>query len=505
MTRWGGAVQADRDEDARVDREEVRTVTGQGGRARWLVVLAAVAVGVMAIGCSSGELEEEPARATDLPADEYRSSAFEDDFPMHFASYVENMERGGEDSSKFTEDIEPNLPMLFHNLAFAKEYNEPKGHTYAIEDIFTIARITDQSPGSCMTCKSTTVPKLFEEFGEDYWGANFNEVVRPRMEELADSGQHPDLGEYGHVSIGCSDCHDPQTMQLRISRPSFSRAMERQGVDLSEATKNDMRSYVCGQCHVEYYFAAENKEVVFPWDYGLRAEDMYEYFEETAVELGFAGDWVHGVSGATMLKAQHPEFELWSYGTHGEAGVACADCHMPYQRVDGRKITQHVWGSPIETAEQSCRTCHADRNAQQLTQRVRDIQERHLQAMEETQEVSIDAHYYVNRMITAGVDQERIEEAQHYVRKGQWFWDIIAAENSDGFHNANGAMDALRVSAEASYEAIRIATEELVRADVDLVELREEIEKVKTAVYAEEDAFEKHTHAVNDYFPPQGG
>jgi nitrite reductase (cytochrome c-552) len=294
-------------------------------------------------------------------------------------------------------------------------------------------------------------------------------------------------------------------MELRITRPSLVNAMERRGFDIAEeATRNDMRALVCAQCHVEYYFAADTKKVTFPWDRGLRPEDMWEYKENEAIEAGFAYDWIHGVSGAPMLKAQHPEYELWSFGTHGEAGVTCADCHMPYQRIDGRKVSSHFWGSPLEDVEQSCRTCHADRSSTQLTQRVRDTQERHLEAMEETQALSVRAHYYINRLITAGADEDVIEETRHLVRKGQWFWDIIAAENSDGFHNPHGSMDAMRMSSDASNEVIRLATRELVRLGVDIDELEDMIAQTRQQVWAEEDPLEKANWATNDYFPFQG-
>ena len=57
--------------------------------------------------------------------------------------------------------------------------------------------------------------------------------------------------------IGCGDCHDNETMALKISRPAFVEAFERQGKDMKDFSRQEMRSLVCAQCHVEYYF---NKE-----------------------------------------------------------------------------------------------------------------------------------------------------------------------------------------------------------------------------------------------------
>jgi nitrite reductase (cytochrome c-552) len=452
---------------------------------------------------TSTPIEVEEPIATDLPAGTFHIPPFEDEFPLHFEDYLRNM-RVEDYVSKLTVEVEPDLPILWSNLPFSKSYNYPRGHTFGLEDVLATPRIGDASIGSCMTCKSTAVPTLLEELGDGYWSASFNEELRPRVLELAEEGRDERLGEFGHMGIGCSDCHDPQTMELRITRPSLVNAMERRGFDIAEeATRNDMRALVCAQCHVEYYFAAETKVVTFPWDRGLRPEDMWEYKENEAIEAGFEYDWIHGVSGAPMLKAQHPEYELWSFGTHGEAGVTCADCHMPYQRIDGRKVSSHFWRSPLEDVQQSCRTCHADRSATQLAQRVQDTQTRHLAAMEETQGLSVRAHYYVNRLITAGADEDVIAETRNLVRKGQWFWDIIAAENSDGWHNPHGSMDAMRVSSDASNEAVRLATRELVRLDVDIDELEAMIEQTRQQVWDEEDPLEKANWATNDYFPFQ--
>ncbi|OIJ12308.1 nitrite reductase [Anaerobacillus arseniciselenatis] len=446
--------------------------------------------------------ETEPL--TDLSPDEYVNTAFKDAFPIHYESYLRNMGNGRPPVSKFIPDYEPYLPILFAGFPFEQEYNTTRGHPYAVEDVLSIARIGDRSIGSCMTCKSSTVTPLLKEFGDDYWSANFRGDIVPRMEELAAVGASEELGEFGHVSIGCSDCHDPVTMELRITRPSLTHALARQGIDVTEATRNEMRTYVCAQCHVEYYFEPELEKVRFPWDYGTKPEEMLHYFETTAIEEGFDYDYIHAVSGAPILKAQHPEYEMWSYGSHGRAEVSCADCHMPFERRDDRrKISSHFWASPLENIETSCRTCHSDKTERYLIDRVGDIQERHLEAVHEAQDLTVEAHYFVNRMITAGAPDDKIEQAQQYVREGQWYTDIIAAENSDGFHNPQGSMDTLRMASDASNNAIKLAIEELSNLNVDLGELRTEIENVKEAVLNEEDPFEKHTHATNNFFPAQ--
>ncbi|MCM3767111.1 ammonia-forming cytochrome c nitrite reductase subunit c552 [Neobacillus niacini] len=471
-------------------------------RVRFGAYLLLLAFVLIITGCSNdpGEKTANAAgkKTTGLSADEISNEAFKDQFPLQYNSYMKNKKmedtkyNGSVKRSKYDPDKEPLLPILFNGYGFATEYNEDRGHVYALEDIRNVKRITDKSVGSCYTCKSTAVPQMIEEMGDDYWGANFNQVIWPKGEEM------------GHSPIGCSDCHDPKTMDLRVTRPSFYKALEAKGVDTSNPTKNDMRTYVCGQCHDEYYFAASNSEVIYPWTKGFKPEDMYEYYNTIAKENGFEKDWVSNISGTPMLKSQHPEFETHSSGTHGKAGVSCADCHMPYERVDGKKkISSHWWTSPLKTMQTSCGQCHGDRDLDKLKDRVLEIQEANVSALHDAQNVSTSAHYYVNKMITSGVDQAKIKEAQEFVRQGQWFWDIIAAENSSGFHNPQGSMDSLRISIERSNKAIQIATAELVKKGVNLEELTNEIEKAKQAVFDEKVNEKKKDAAVNSYFPAQ--
>ena len=472
------------------------------GRFRIGAYLLLLAFVLIITGCSNESSENTASAAgkktTGLSADEISNEAFKELFPLQYNSYKKNEKMedttygGSEKRSKYEADKEPLLPILFNGYGFATEYNEERGHTYALEDIRSVKRITDKSVGSCYTCKSTAVPKMIEEMGDSYWGANFNKDIWPKGEAM------------GHSPIGCSDCHDPKTMDLRVTRPSFYKALEAKGVDTSNPTKNDMRSYVCGQCHVEYYFAADNSEVTFPWTKGFKPEEMYEYYSTIAKEKGFEKDWISNISGTPMLKSQHPEYETHSSGTHGKANVSCADCHMPYERVDGkRKITSHWWTSPLKTMQTSCGQCHGDRDLDKLKDRVLEIQEANVSALHEAQDISTTSHYYVNKMITSGVSQEKIKEAQEYIRKGQWFWDIVAAENSAGFHNPQGSMDSLRESVVQSNRAVRLATEELVKKGVNMEELDKEIEKVKETVLNEKNNEKKKDAAINSYFPAQ--
>jgi nitrite reductase (cytochrome c-552) len=464
----------------------------------YLLMLALV---LIISGCSTGDnaTTADATKTTGLSKDEISNEAFKDLFPLQYNSYQKNKQdtedtkySGSVKRSKYDADKEPYLPILFNGYGFATEYNEDRGHIYANEDIRSVKRINDKSIGSCLTCKSTAVPQMIAEMGDGYWGGNFNTDIWPKAESM------------GHSPIGCSDCHDPETMDLRITRPSFTKAMEAKGVDMSNPTRNEMRSYVCAQCHVEYHFAASNSEVTFPWNNGFKPEEIYEYYEKNAKEKGFEKDFVHNVSGTPIIKAQHPDFETHMEGPHGKAGVSCADCHMPYERSDDKKkISSHWWKSPLKSMDTSCGQCHRDRELDKLKERVIDIQDTHMEALHKAEDISIEAHYYVNKMIVSKISEVKIKKAQEHVRKGQWFWDFVAAESAAGFHNPQGAMSSLKTSVEESNEAIRLATEELVKKGINLDELKGEIEKAKKAVYEEKDNFKKKEHAINSYFPAQ--
>ena len=94
-----------------------------------------------------------------------------------------------------------------------------------------------------------------------------------------------------------------------------------------------------------------------------------------------------------MIKMQHPEYETFIDGPHGAAGVSCADCHMPYQRVDGKKVSSHWMTSPLKDPElRACRQCHADKTADYLRGRVLYTQEKTFRQLLKAQEESVRAH-----------------------------------------------------------------------------------------------------------------
>jgi nitrite reductase (cytochrome c-552) len=209
--------------------------------------------------------------------------------------------------------------------------------------------------------------------------------------------------------------------------------MAERGIDLSNATRQEMRSYVCAQCHVEYYFRGDNKLLTFPWDDGLNVDKIVAYYDE----IGFK-DWTHADSGAAMLKAQHPEFEMWSSGIHARAGVACADCHMAYVRSGAVKVSDHWLRSPLTNLNQACQTCHKVPE-QELKDRVVGIQTTTMNLLQQTEGAMVAAIDAIKAAKEAGASDAALAEARRLHRVASFRWDFVSSENSTGFHSPQEA------------------------------------------------------------------
>jgi nitrite reductase (cytochrome c-552) len=248
--------------------------------------------------------------------------------------------------------------------------------------------------------------------------------------------------------VTCLDCHDPESMQIRVTRPGFLNGIKAykksQGVEDYDpntmATQQEMRSYVCGQCHVEYYFAGPGNLVTYPWAKGLKVEEIETYYDE----IGFS-DWQHAETGAKVLKAQHPEFEMWNQGVHARSGVACADCHMPYKREGALKISDHHVRSPMLNTERACLTCHPF-PAQEMQARVDIIQNRNAQLLSRAEDALVALLDDIKAARAAGAAERDLADALRLQRRAQFRADFVNAENSMGFH---APQEAARILGEA--------------------------------------------------------
>src|SRR5262249_29707403 len=163
----------------------------------------------------------------------------------------------------------------------------------------------------------------------------------------------------------------------------------------------------------------EGKMVVYPWHKGLKVEQMEQYYDE----INFK-DWVHAETGAPVLKAQHPEFEMWSQGIHARSGVACADCHMPYMREGAVKISDHNVKSPLLNIARACQTCHRYSEAE-IKARAETIQDRNRKLMDRSEEALLELLDALKAAKERGVPDEKLTEARNLQRRAQWRLDFV--------------------------------------------------------------------------------
>lgn len=396
-----------------------------------IVVLAGVIVALLIF------LKNQPPQTRGVPpmieiaAMEADSAQWGLNFPNQYTTLLQterNATRttygGSENYQKLETD--PRLVKLFAGYGFSKDYKEDRGHMNTLTDVRETARINDTTPGTCYSCKSADNPRLWNEMGM----------------EAYDKMPFAELGQHITEPVGCANCHEAGTMRLIVTNPALEEALEAQGKDWTTFTRQEMRTVVCANCHVEYYFAGESKYLTYPWANGTSIEDIEQYYEE----VGFT-DWKHAESQTAMIKMQHPEYEMFTNGsTHYAAGVSCADCHMPYTRDGAVKFSSHNVQSPLLNPAASCGTCHTD--VTYVTGRVASIQKQVSDTMIATEDAISEA---IDAITTAAsspsVDQALLEEARQLHRSAQLRWDFVAAENSMGFHNPE---EALRILASAT-------------------------------------------------------
>jgi nitrite reductase (cytochrome c-552) len=338
--------------------------------------------------------------------------------------------------SRLEED--PRLRRFWAGYAFAEDFREERGHAYMfIDQIFTRRQQVVQQPGTCLHCHAS-VYTVYRRAGNGDLMAGFDRVNRMPYQEAAALAEHP---------VACIDCHDPRTMRLRITRPGFIEGIRAlrgdPEYDVNElATRQEMRTFVCAQCHVEYYFKGPEKRLTYPWANGLRADQILAYYED----VGFT-DWQHATTGGRVLKAQHPEFEMYSQGIHARSGVTCADCHMAYTRIGAMKVSDHWVRSPALNVDNACQTCHRWSEAE-LLDRIHVIQDRTYEVRNVAIDAVLELADAIAREAARDSSSPRLEAARTEHRRAQFLADFVEAENSMGFHADQEAVRVLGLSIE---------------------------------------------------------
>ena len=483
-----------------------------------VVVTAGVTFGITALLTNIFQRKQEAKnlylRFVDVSEETTDPTVWGKNWPREYDSYLKTSQttrtrfggHGGSEAMPVEKaDRDPWLTRAFAGYAFALDYRDRRGHAYMLYDQEHTNRVTQRpQPGACLHCHASVIPTYrrlgsgdvmqgFEALGKlPYAQANAELKKTGSMNPV---GTGAGKSEFQHVEgahpVSCVDCHDPLNMQLRVTRPGFIRGiqayMASQGkTDYdpnTQATRQEMRTFVCAQCHVEYYCGPKTT-LFFPWNKGLKVEQIEEYYNNYRFPDGHRFyDWTHAETGAEVLKAQHPEFEMYSQGIHAKSGVACSDCHMPYQRQGAMKVSDHWVRSPLVNTQRACQTCHAV-SEEEIKQRVETIQERNFNLLtragaamiemfdavkqirapwdavnrprveathrtllakdEAFAKLSVeDQGKRVNDAATKALNEEwskhvyadaQLREIVELHRKAQWRLDFVAAENSMGFH-----------------------------------------------------------------------
>lgn len=408
-------------------------------------------------------------------------------------------------------DKYPWLKRLYAGYAFSLDYREARGHAYMLVDQEVTERVTKRpQSGACLHCHASIVPtyrrlglialdqpinptSLAEDFNwpavlegfkvastMTYTEAHDELLKTPDGSSNDNHSQFPAGAGTAHP-VSCIDCHDPKSMQLRITRPGFVNGIqalaESQDPVLhlpsiqqwreqkgkigpydanAHATRQEMRTFVCAQCHVEYY-CADKETLFFPWSKGLKVEQIEATYDKHRFPDGEKFfDYKHGETGAKVYKAQHPEFELYSQGIHARSGVSCADCHMPYERKGAMKVSSHWVRSPLLSINSSCQTCHHVKESE-LKARVETIQERTTAQIERAAVAMTEMLDAVREAQSYGVDKKATAKLFELQKKAMWRLDFVSSENSKGFHADQEAIRILAESIDYSRQAQALA------------------------------------------------
>lgn len=418
--------------------------------------IALIVVAFIVIGAGIGFLATDIAAKKSEQKNPYfrvvEISPYEDDpavwgknFPLQYDTYLRTVDQvrtkhGGSESiprmpsstdprdhvaqDKLKED--PRLKKMWSGYAFSKDFREERGHAYMLDDQIFTGRQQVPQPGACLNCHASTYVTMMK-LGNGDLQKGFDVMNKMPYHEAVKGVKHP---------VSCIDCHDSQSMQLRITKPAFMEGIKKykatvgvHNYDVNKmATRQEMRSFVCAQCHVEYYFKGDEKRLTLPWDKGIKGDEILKEYAANGHK-----DWIHAETKAPVLKAQHPEFEMFSQGVHAKSGVSCVDCHMPYQRVGAMKITNHQAQSPLLNINKSCQTCHHSPESE-LLNKVELIQSRHLEMRDRALDALMSFIDDLKNAQVKKVDPDKIKKAQTLQREAQFLIDFIEAENSTGFH-----------------------------------------------------------------------
>lgn len=405
----------------------------------------------------------------------------------------------------------PMQDKLLAGHGFTFEHAEPRGHAFMVVDQFAVdrfqggryqfkggwknydkigktwdvledrgasAKLTETAMAgnpTCIQCKTSDLILKWKYLGQK--GGKFDRAsnVNDVMKEV-------------HNPVGCIQCHDPHGTKPRVIRDALIAAIEnnRSGnifakngaTDLKVVTfrddfrkigimqKTDSRMQ-CAQCHVEYNCNpgtqwSDGKPVKFDDirtnHFPLKnAKQLLAHYKQ----IDFY-DFKHAITGARLIKMQHPEAESFAGSVHDKAGVQCHQCHMPKVKgKDGKVYSTHAVVKPLERVKESCISCHTGitpAKAKWQIETIRNYTKGKMRKAEYWLGQLIDTYAVAAR---SGVSPAVLEQARGKHEEAHVLWEYWTAENSDGFHNPELARETLTASIAASKAGVKVLNDAL--------------------------------------------
>ena len=322
-----------------------------------------------------------------------------------YASYMKNAE-----NEAIIDHVEeyPMIATVYEGMAFNKYYGSARGHYYTVQDVTSTGR--PHALANCFTCKTPDFTAKVNNEGVSAYTIAFEDMLAEVNE-----------------SVSCYNCHANTPGELVVTHTYLADAMGDDFAALNAETA------ACAQCHVEYYFAPETKAVTLPYSSmeTMHPDSILAFFEE----MNFA-DYTNPRTGVKQIKVQHPEFETYmGKGSVHASQFSCADCHMEKAtNAAGETYTSHYWVSPLasDSIKATCAACHPD-----LEGFVKGIQAK---AEERTIAIGTKLEDLTNKLADAVASESYTEDELNAIRelnrKGQFYWDFVFVENSEGAHNS---------------------------------------------------------------------
>ncbi len=364
--------------------------------ALFLVCMAAVA-----LAATPASVVRLNTGVTVIPATEWETT-----FPDIYASYQATKE-----NSEIVDHVTeyPMIATVYEGNAFSTYYGSARGHFYCVDDVQATGR--PHALANCFTCKTADFTNMANEMGDSAYSMAFEDALTSVQE-----------------SMGCYTCHANTPGEgITVTHAYLVKAL---GIDFNSVAAQNT---ACAQCHVEYYFDKETKATSLPYSSlaVMNPDQMYEFYQE----MDFA-DYTNPRTGVRQLKAQHPEFETYmGAGSVHASMFTCADCHMEkVTKEDGTTYRSHNLISPLqsETIMATCAGCHAD-----LPTFVHDIQDKmEARTIEIGNKLATLADKLAEAVAAGDRSEEELNTIRELNRKGQWYWDFVFVENSEGAHNS---------------------------------------------------------------------